>query len=71
MMHDRELNPQQESPMMMPVDPEWMTTSIRGLPEPIGIQLQGTIKAVSQSERVTAALEGLVTPNLKPQNLSV
>ena len=72
MMYNRELRLRQESPMMIPVDPERMTSLIRGLPEPlkpIGIQLQGTIKAVPQGKRVTAALAGLVTPDRKTQNL--
>ncbi|XP_075595325.1 uncharacterized protein LOC142599343 [Balearica regulorum gibbericeps] len=33
MMYDRKLEPRQESPMMMPVDPEQMTPLIRGLPD--------------------------------------
>ncbi|KFP17688.1 hypothetical protein Z169_10904, partial [Egretta garzetta] len=65
MMCDRKLEPRQESPMMMPADPERMTPLIRGLPDslkPIGIQLQGKIEAMPQGERVASALEGL-TPN--------
>ncbi|XP_009571611.1 PREDICTED: LOW QUALITY PROTEIN: uncharacterized protein LOC104072469 [Fulmarus glacialis] len=65
MMYDWKLEPRQESPMMMPVDPEPMTALMRGLPDslkPIGIQLQGKIQAMLQSERVAAALEGL-TPD--------
>ncbi|XP_031464638.1 uncharacterized protein LOC116238867 [Phasianus colchicus] len=66
MMYDRKLQPNHESPMMMPVDPERMTALIRGLPEslkPIGIQLQGKIQVMPQGERARAALEGTVTPN--------
>ncbi|XP_074996699.1 LOW QUALITY PROTEIN: uncharacterized protein LOC142078063 [Calonectris borealis] len=65
MMYDRKLEPRQESPVMMPVDPERMTPLIRGLLDslkPIGIQLQGKTQAMPQSERVAAALEGL-TPD--------
>ena len=50
----------------MPVDPERMTTLIRGLTEslkPIGIQPQGKIQALSQGERTQAVLEGTVTSN--------
>ncbi|XP_075597417.1 uncharacterized protein LOC142599608 [Balearica regulorum gibbericeps] len=68
MMYDRKLEPRQESPMMMPVDPERMTPLIRGLPDslkPIGIQLQGKIQAMPQGDRVAAALEGL-TPHRRP-----
>lgn len=64
MMYDGKLH--QESPMMMPVDPKRMTPLIRGLPEllkPVGIQLQGKIQAISQGERIQAALKGTVTPN--------
>uniref|UniRef100_A0A8D0ET68 Uncharacterized protein n=1 Tax=Strix occidentalis caurina TaxID=311401 RepID=A0A8D0ET68_STROC len=66
MMYDRELKPNQGSPMMMPVDPERMTPLIRGLPDslkPIGIQLQGKIQNSSNVERMTASLEGIVTPD--------
>uniref|UniRef100_A0A8C0IIM2 Uncharacterized protein n=1 Tax=Bubo bubo TaxID=30461 RepID=A0A8C0IIM2_BUBBB len=66
MMYDRELKPNQGSPMMMPVDPERMTPLIRGLPDslkPIGIQLQGKIQNSSNVERMTATLEGIVTPD--------
>ncbi|XP_074669759.1 uncharacterized protein LOC141918811 [Strix aluco] len=66
MMYDRELKPNQGSPMMMPVDPERMTPLIRGLPDslkPIGIQLQGKIQNTPNAERMTAALEGIVTPD--------
>ncbi|KFW08085.1 hypothetical protein N327_00949, partial [Fulmarus glacialis] len=55
MMYDRKLEPRQESPMMMPVDPEQMTPLIRGLPDSlklIGVQLQGEIQAMPQSKRV-------------------
>ncbi|XP_075014577.1 uncharacterized protein LOC142086018 [Calonectris borealis] len=65
MMYDRKLEPRQESPMMMPVDPERMTPLMRGLPDslkPMGIQLQGKIQAIPQGERVAAAVEGL-TPD--------
>jgi len=54
MMYDRKLQPQHESPMMMPIDPKRMTPLIRGLPEllkPIGIHLQGKIQAVPQGAR--------------------
>ncbi|XP_009579700.1 PREDICTED: uncharacterized protein LOC104079376, partial [Fulmarus glacialis] len=60
MMYDRKLEPRQESPMMMPVDPEQMTPLIRGLPDSlklIGVQLQGEIQAMPQSKRVAAALK--------------
>ncbi|XP_042644246.1 uncharacterized protein LOC122152922 [Tyto alba] len=66
MMYDRELKPSQGSPMMMPVDPERMTPLIRGLPDslkPFGIQLQGKIQNTPNAERMTAALEGTVTPD--------
>ncbi|XP_064356403.1 uncharacterized protein LOC135324313 [Dromaius novaehollandiae] len=65
MMYDRELKPSLSSPMLLPVDPEWMTPLIRGLPDslkPIGIQLQGRIQDVPREERIVAALEGMVTP---------
>uniref|UniRef100_A0A8C8AKQ8 Uncharacterized protein n=1 Tax=Otus sunia TaxID=257818 RepID=A0A8C8AKQ8_9STRI len=51
-MYDRELKPNQGSPMMMPVDPERMTPLIRG-------KIQNTPNA----ERMTVALEGIVTPD--------
>ncbi|XP_068277935.1 uncharacterized protein [Nyctibius grandis] len=66
MMYDRELKLRQESPMMIPVDPERMTPLVRGLPDslkPLGIQLQGTIRNTPQSARVTAALTGVLTPD--------
>uniref|UniRef100_A0A8D0FNC9 Uncharacterized protein n=1 Tax=Strix occidentalis caurina TaxID=311401 RepID=A0A8D0FNC9_STROC len=66
MMYDRELKPNQGSPMMMPVDPERMTPLIRGLPDslkPIGIQLQEKIQNSSNVEKMTASLEGIVTPD--------
>ncbi|KGL80795.1 hypothetical protein N309_06728, partial [Tinamus guttatus] len=66
MMYDRELKPNQGSLMMLPVDPERMTPLIRGLPDslkPIGIQLQGRIQNILDGERITAALEGIVTPD--------
>ncbi|XP_068277936.1 LOW QUALITY PROTEIN: uncharacterized protein [Nyctibius grandis] len=66
MMYDRELKLRQESPMMIPVDPERMTPLVRGLPDslkPLGIQLQGTIRNTPQSDRVTAALTGVLTPD--------
>lgn len=66
MMYDRELKPNQSSPMMMPVDPERMTPLIRGLPDslkPIGIQLQGKIQNTPKGERTAAALEGIITPD--------
>ncbi|XP_040977259.1 uncharacterized protein LOC121232857 [Aquila chrysaetos chrysaetos] len=65
MMCDRKLEPRQESPMMMLVDPERMTPLIRGLPDslkPIGIQLQGKIQAMPQGEGVGAASGGF-TPD--------
>ncbi|XP_052631079.1 LOW QUALITY PROTEIN: uncharacterized protein LOC128136025, partial [Harpia harpyja] len=61
MMYDRKLEPTQESPMMMSVDPERMTPLIRGLPDSlklIGIQLQGKIQAMPQGKSVAAALGG-------------
>ncbi|GAB0210179.1 hypothetical protein GRJ2_003483700 [Grus japonensis] len=67
-MYDRKLEPRQESPMMMPADPERMTPLIRGLPNSlklIGIQLHGKIQAMPQGDRVAAALEGLM-PHLRP-----
>ncbi|XP_074719620.1 uncharacterized protein LOC141941203 [Strix uralensis] len=66
MMCDRELKPNQGSPVMLPVDPERMTPLIWGLPDslkPIGIQLQGKIQNTPNGERITAALEGIVTPD--------
>ncbi|XP_074788809.1 uncharacterized protein LOC141973790 [Athene noctua] len=66
MMYDWELMPNQGSPMMMPVDPERMTPLIRGLPDslkPTAIQLQGKIQNTPNGERITAALEGIVTPD--------
>ena len=66
MIYDRKLQPHDESPVMMPVDPERMIPLIRGLPESlklIGIQLQEKIKALSQGERTWAVLEGTVTSN--------
>uniref|UniRef100_A0A663EGK8 Uncharacterized protein n=1 Tax=Aquila chrysaetos chrysaetos TaxID=223781 RepID=A0A663EGK8_AQUCH len=66
MMYNRELKPHQGSPMMMPVDPERMTPLIRGLPDslkPIGIQLQGRIQNTPDGERITATLEGKVSPD--------
>ncbi|XP_068277942.1 uncharacterized protein [Nyctibius grandis] len=66
MMYDQELKLRQESPMMIPVDPERMTPLIRGLPDslkPLGIQLQGTIRNTPQSAQVTAALTGALTPD--------
>ncbi|XP_068251410.1 uncharacterized protein [Nyctibius grandis] len=66
MMYDRELKFRQESPMMIPVDPERMTPLVRGLPDslkPLGIQLQGTIRNTPQSAWVTAALTRAVTPD--------
>ncbi|KAM6103464.1 uncharacterized protein LJ206_014311 [Theristicus caerulescens] len=74
MMYDRELKLKQESPMMMPVDPERMTPLIRGLPKslkPLGIQLQNTINATPQGERVSTALAGLVTSDRRNQNFKV
>ncbi|PKU32796.1 endogenous retrovirus group 3 member 1 env polyprotein [Limosa lapponica baueri] len=73
MLHNCELRPQQESPMMLPVDPERMTPLIRGLPESLkltSIQLQGTIRAL---ERVTAATEGkgIVPPDCRNPNQRV
>ena len=65
MMYDRELKPNLSSPMLLPVDPERMTPLIRGLPnslKPIGIQLRGKIQNIPREERITAALEGMVTP---------
>ncbi|XP_074667535.1 LOW QUALITY PROTEIN: uncharacterized protein LOC141917848 [Strix aluco] len=66
MMYDQELKPNQGSPMMTLVDPERMTPLIRGLPDslkPIGIQLQGKIQNTPEGERVTAALEAIMTPD--------
>ncbi|KFV50644.1 hypothetical protein N341_10104, partial [Tyto alba] len=66
MMYDRELKPNQGSLMMMPVDPERMTPLIRGLPDslnPFGIHLQGKIQNTPNAERMTSALEGIVTPD--------
>ena len=66
MMEDRELKPNQSSPMMMPVDLERMTPLMQGLSDslkPIGIQLQGKIQNTSEVERTTAALEGITTPD--------
>ncbi|XP_068265467.1 uncharacterized protein [Nyctibius grandis] len=66
MMHDGELKFRQESPVMVPVDPERMTPLVRGLPDslkPLGIQLQSTIRNTPQSARVTAALTRAVTPD--------
>ncbi|XP_074669757.1 uncharacterized protein LOC141918805 [Strix aluco] len=66
MMYDRKLKPNEGSPMMMPVDPERMTPLIRGLPDslkPIGIHLQGKIQNTPNAERMTATLEGIVTPD--------
>lgn len=60
--------------MMMPVDPERMTTLIRDLPEslePIGMQQQSTIKAVPRSERVSATLEWFVSPDCSTQRTKV
>ena len=64
MMYDRKLQPHHESPMMMPVDPERMTSLIRGLTEslkPISIQLKRKIRAMSQGERTQAVLVGTIT----------
>ncbi|XP_074710990.1 uncharacterized protein LOC141937301 [Strix uralensis] len=70
MMYDRELKPNQGSPMMMPVDSERMTPLIRALPDsvkPTGIQLQGKFQNTPNAERMMAALEGIVTPDhLRP-----
>ncbi|XP_051499549.1 uncharacterized protein LOC127396039 [Apus apus] len=66
MMHNGQLNPYQESPMLLTVDPERMTPLIRGLPEslrPVGIQLQGQIKATSPLAR----LEEIVTQDHNTQ----
>ncbi|XP_068271174.1 uncharacterized protein [Nyctibius grandis] len=66
MMYDQELKFRQESPMMIPVDPERMTPLIRGLPDslkPLGIQLQGTIRNTPQTAQVTAALTRAVSPH--------
>ncbi|XP_074935141.1 uncharacterized protein LOC142050403 [Phalacrocorax aristotelis] len=66
MMYDRELKPNQSSPMMTPVDPERMTPLIQGLPDslkPIGVQLQGKIQNTSEGERTAATLEGIITPD--------
>ncbi|KFP34609.1 hypothetical protein N324_12161, partial [Chlamydotis macqueenii] len=55
MMYDRELKPNQGSPVMMPVDPEWMTPLIRGLPDslkPTGNQLQGMIQSTPVADRL-------------------
>ncbi|XP_074667200.1 uncharacterized protein LOC141917704 [Strix aluco] len=65
-MYDRELKPNQGSLMMMPVDPERMTPLIWGLPDSlkaIGIQLQGKIQNTPNAERMTASLEGIMTPD--------
>lgn len=64
MMYDRQLEPHISSPMMLPVDPERMTPLIRGLPDslkPIGIQLQGKIQNMPETDRVTATLERAAT----------
>lgn len=56
MMYDRKLDVDQVSPMLIPVDPEWMTPLIRGLPDslkPIGIQLQGKIENAPVAGRIT------------------
>ncbi|XP_029876242.1 uncharacterized protein LOC115343847 [Aquila chrysaetos chrysaetos] len=69
MMYDRKLEPRQESPMMMLVDPERMTPLIRGLPDslkPIGIQLQGKIQAMPQGEGVGAASGGFTPDQHRP-----
>ncbi|XP_010572417.1 PREDICTED: uncharacterized protein LOC104835879 [Haliaeetus leucocephalus] len=66
MMYDWELKPNLDSVMMMPVDPERMNPLIWGLPDflkPIGIQLKGKIYNTPSRERITAALEGIVTPD--------
>ncbi|KFP73809.1 hypothetical protein N311_05319, partial [Apaloderma vittatum] len=58
MMHDRQLNPNQESPMLLLVDSERMTPLIRGLPDslrPIAIQLQRQIQTTTPLERSEAA----------------
>ncbi|XP_071436803.1 uncharacterized protein [Pithys albifrons albifrons] len=65
MMHDRELTPRRESPMMLPVNPERMIPLIRGLPEslkPIGIQLKGQIESLTKEERAAATLEAALSP---------
>ncbi|PKU31316.1 hypothetical protein llap_18381 [Limosa lapponica baueri] len=74
MMYICDLRSRQESPLMMPVDPEWMTPLIRGLPESlklIGIQLQGTIRAAPQGQRVAAAWEGRASPDCRDPNRRV
>ncbi|XP_071657723.1 uncharacterized protein [Patagioenas fasciata] len=55
MIHERQLIPECESPMMLPVNPDMMTPLIRGLPESlksIGINIQRTITLMSPVERL-------------------
>ncbi|KGL97520.1 hypothetical protein N301_13333, partial [Charadrius vociferus] len=55
MIHERKLIPRCESPMMLLVNPEIMTSLIRGLPEsfkPTGISLQRIIASMSSVERL-------------------
>ncbi|KFU92831.1 hypothetical protein M959_08107, partial [Chaetura pelagica] len=62
MMHNRQLTPCHESPVLLSVDPERMTPLIRSLSESlrsVGIQLQGQIKAASPLEQ----LEEILTPD--------
>ena len=66
MMYNRELKLKQESPMMIPVNPERMTPLTQGLPnslKPLGIQLQNTITNTPPSTWVTAALTGVLIPD--------
>lgn len=52
MMYDQELKLRQESPVMIPVDPERMTLLIRGLSaslKPLEIQLHNAITNTMQS----------------------
>ncbi|XP_071587777.1 uncharacterized protein [Heliangelus exortis] len=65
MMNDRMLDMRFSSPMLLPVDPERMTPLIRGLPEslkPMGIQLQGQIRATAPQDHLLAALDHVVNP---------
>ncbi|XP_069630645.1 LOW QUALITY PROTEIN: uncharacterized protein [Haliaeetus albicilla] len=61
MMYDQELKPHEGSPMMLPVDPERMSISLR----PIGIQLRGTILNTLNGERTRSTLEGRMSPDLR------
>lgn len=66
MMHDWELTPRYESPMMTTVYPEIMMPLIRHRPEAmkvIGIQLKGQIENLTKGEKAVATLEAAITPN--------